>query len=112
MRGRRDVGVGGRYEPDPAILESARATAGRIDAFTAEVKAYLRDHCASLAGKLSEEEMAAYREEVEVLQIQTISYWWPKRPNCGMIFFTGPDECKCWRCDIEDGKLCGLIFDT
>ncbi len=104
--------VGGRYEPDPAILETARATAGRINEFNEEVKVFIKREIEAVPEKVTGEEMELYREEVSALQITNISYWWPKRPTSGMIFFKGPDECKQWRCDIDNGELCNLNFDS
>jgi hypothetical protein len=38
--------------------------------------------------------------------------FWPHRPNDGMIFFDGPDECRCWRCDLIGRVPVGLGFDS
>jgi len=100
--------VGGRYEPDPAILETARATAGRIDEFTEEVKTFLQRQTEAVSEKVSGPALEMYRAEASALRMKSISSWWPKRPMSGMIFFEGPDECKQWRCDIDEGELCNL----
>jgi hypothetical protein len=100
--------VGGRYEPDPALIEMARATAKRIDMFIDEVKA----HCSNEAGHNDFRTMPGVAEEIASLRISDIHYVWPKTPAHGMIYFNGPDELKIWHCDIEDGKLLGLTFDS
>lgn len=104
-RGPITLGVGGRYEPDEQLIETARRTCQHIDEFVDSVAAYLRH----------ESEQPIWRRfaaEVRVQAIKDVYYWWPRKPAAGMIFFTGPDQCRLWHCDIDDGRLCGLAFDS
>ena len=98
------LGVGGRYEPDTALIESARNTFLRIDEFVGEVKAHLKAE--------SEKGWEPASEELNSLTISSVGYYWPKQPNSGLIFFDGPDECKAWRCEINGEQISGLTFDT
>ena len=99
------LGIGGRYEPDPALIETARATLSSIDAFVDSVTEYLQ----------TESHQAAWEplaDEIRALTIHDINYWWPKRPRSGMICFNCPDECGLWRCDVDEGSFSGLTFDS
>lgn len=97
--------VGGRYEPDAALLATARTTFGRIDTFLAEVHEFLQAEAERPAQR-------KFAEEIRSLRVHDIAYWWPKTPQAGMIFFEGPDELKLWHCDIDSNRLSGLVFDS
>jgi hypothetical protein len=97
--------VGGRYEPDKQLLGNAHETFQHIDAFIDRVAAYLKME--------AEQKMWQYfADEINALTISDINYWWPRKPNAGMIFFRGPDDCKVWHCDIDGSRFFGLAFDS
>jgi hypothetical protein len=93
--------VGGRYEPDPALIARARDILGSFDRFAAEVAAYL-------ASEAVRGEWSALAAEIRALAIRDICLFWPGRPDDGMIFFDGPDPCRCWRCDLIGRVPVGL----
>ena len=102
------IWVGGRYEPDERVLETARETVENRDEFLAGVRAFL--HAES--EKFNTPKLRPLMDEVRALKVHDVNYWWPKHPRSGMIFFDGPDECRLWHCDIQDGELSSLVFDT
>ena len=103
--GRITLRVGGRYEPDEALLESARQTFHNLPRFIDRVTDYLREES-------EHETWQEFAEEISALRINDVNYWWPRKPQVGMIFFKGPDECKIWHCDIDGSRLFGLAFDS
>jgi hypothetical protein len=99
------LNVGGRYEPDEKLIETARETFMNIDMFIDKVTAYLKIE--------SEQKLwGMHAQEINTLKIRDINYWWPRKPNAGMVFFNGPDEYKLWHCDIDGPRLYGLAFDS
>jgi hypothetical protein len=99
------IQIGGRYEPDAALIGRAREIVASIDRFAAEVAAFLEDYA-------SRPEWQPAADEIRALSIRDICLFWPNRPDDGMIFFDGPDECRCWRCDLADGIPVSLGFDS
>src|SRR5690349_14466292 len=81
--------VGGRYEPEPVVLTNAGATFERIDEFVGEVEAYLAIEAQNSLWR-------QFCDEIRSLRIHDVSFWWPRNPDSGMIFFDGPDECRLW----------------
>ena len=99
------LSVGGRYEPDERPLRTARETVQQIDSFIDRVADYLK--------RESQQEIwQPFSDEINSLAISDVNYWWPRKPNAGMIFFRGPDECKLWHCDIDGQRFSGLAFDS
>lgn len=105
------LAVGGRYEPDEALLGRLRAIAGDLEGFTKRVKAFVEDQGRYVAETLSEDDARAYQGELRALKIESITCVWPKSPTLIMIYFSGPDECKCWRCDQIGEEFSNLVFD-
>jgi hypothetical protein len=99
------IQIGGRYEPDPALIERARDIAVSIDRLVAEVAAFL-------ACEAARSEWEPFAAEIRALAIRDICLFWPNRPDEGMIFFDAPDEGLCWRCDLVGGVPSGLSFDS
>jgi hypothetical protein len=97
--------IGGRYEPDPALIARARDLLGSFDRFAADVAAFL-------AAEAARAPWSPFAAEIRALVIRDICLFWPQRPDDGMIFFDGPDECRCWRCDLIGGVPGGLGFDS
>jgi hypothetical protein len=97
--------IGGRYEPDPVLVARAREIHASFDRFTARVAAFLETEAAR-------DEWAPFADEIRALAIRDICLFWHTRPDDGMIFFDGPDECLCWRCDLIGQSPTGLGFDS
>lgn len=97
--------IGGRFEPDPALMARARDILVSFDRFAAVVAAFL-------AEEASRKEWEPFAAEIRALKIQDICLFWPRRPDDGMIFFDGPNECRCWRCDLVGRVPAGLSFDS
>ena len=97
--------VGGRYEPDPGLIETARSTCREIDCFIDRVTSYLRHEAQQAA-------WSQFAAELTSLTVHDINYWWPRQPHAGMVFFAGPDACRLWHCDIDGESFSGLAFDT
>jgi hypothetical protein len=97
--------IGGRYEPDPALVARARAIHGSFDRFATDVAGFL-------AVEAAREEWAPFADEIRALAVGDICLFWPHRPDDGLIFFDGPDECRCWRCDLIGRVPVGLGFDS
>ena len=51
-------------------------------------------------------------DEIQALAIRDICLFWPQKTVDGMIFFDGPDEFRCWRCDLVGRVPTGLSFDS
>ena len=96
---------GGDFEPDPALLAHARDIVGEFDAFERRVTEFLRQEAAGIDDPYA-------RAEIEGLQIDEVCLFWPRRPNDGMIYFTGPSDDRLWRCDYVDRACRDLGFDT
>jgi hypothetical protein len=58
------------------------------------------------------EEKKGAAEEINQLKIESFVLCRPNRPDEAMIYFTGPDEFRLWRCDYVKGKLSSLTFDN
>jgi hypothetical protein len=95
--------IGGDGTPDPRLLEHARAIVRSFVEFRSRVGAFLvRD-------------AARWRElanEINGLEIDGVMLTWPDRPRSGMIFFSGGEGGRVWRCDYVDGEPVGLGFDS
>ncbi len=99
------LSIGGRNDPDEKLLETARETLQQIDNFVDRVSDYLS--CES-----QEDTWRQFADEINSLTIADVNYWWPRKPETGMVFFRGPDECKLWHCDINGQQFSGLAFDS
>ncbi len=99
------IEIGGRYEPDPALVARARALLAGFDGFAAEVGGFL-------AAEAGQAEWAVFADEFRALVIRDVCLFWPRRPKDGMVFFDGPTEWRCWRCDIIDRRPTCLGYDS
>lgn len=95
-------GIGGRQTPDPALIRHAVDILNDYSHFKAMVADFL---------KAETVHFKEYEEEIERLTIDDVCLCWPERPNDGMIYFNGPDDCRVWRCDYVSRKPKGLGFD-
>lgn len=97
--------IGGRYSPDPALIARARTMILSFDEFEAGVNAFLDTEA-------SRDFWAPFAAEIRSLSIRDVCLFWPRRLDDGMVFFDGPDECRCWRCDLMGMKPTGLGYDS
>jgi hypothetical protein len=97
--------IGGNTEPDTALVARAREIFESFDRFNREVMSFL-DH------EAAQKEWEPAANEIRSLTISDVCLFWPDRPDDGMIFFDGPDECRCWRCDLIGRAPVGLGFDS
>lgn len=97
--------IGGHYEPDPTLIARAHEILNSFDQLDAGVTRFLADQAAR-------DEWAPFASEISSLSIDDICLFWPRRPDDAMIFFTGPDKCRCWRCDLIGRVPAGLGFDS
>jgi hypothetical protein len=97
--------IGGRFAPDPVLITRARDILSSFDQFAVEVAGFL-------ASEAAREEWSPFADEIRALAIRDLCLFWPHRPDDGMIFFGGPDECRCWRCDLIGRVPSGLGFDS
>jgi hypothetical protein len=102
--------IRGETTPDPPRIDYAREIISNYDEFEKKVMGYLakeaQDNDAS--GKEWKMEMAA---EIRKLVIEDISLTHPKNLRDGMVFFSGPNEFRAWRCDLVNGEPKFLGFD-
>jgi hypothetical protein len=94
--------IAGRYEPAPKLVNHARDIFLGFDTFVAEIEGFLEAEAARM------EPCAA---EIRALAIRDITLFWPDRPDDGMIFFDGGNDCRCWRCELVGRAPIGLTFD-
>jgi hypothetical protein len=88
--------------PHASLLAAARALSADPTKVTAQVASLLR----AFADRVPD---AA--TEVLALQIEAVRLTRPGRPGDGMIYFTGPDAYRVWRCDYVGGVPRDLGFD-
>ena len=97
------IKIGGESSPDAALLAHARNIVGSFDEFRQKVLAFL-----ALEAARSDR----FADEIRGLEIQDVCLFWPERPDDGMIYFSGPDEFRLWRCEYVDRKPTQLGFDS
>ena len=93
----------GNQEPDPVLVQHAIDIVEGEAAFRARVAAFLRDEAIR---------QPLWAAEISELEIQDVNLFWPERPDDGMIYFTGPDEYRVWRCDYVNRVPQDLGFDS
>ena len=97
--------IGGNGKPDPRLIAHAHDIIRSLSEFERLVAAFLADEART------NKSLVRFAEEIAQLTIEDIYLFWPKRPDDGMICFTGPDKFRVWRCDYVGRKLQGLGFD-
>jgi len=100
--------IDGEETPDELSCQHALEILRDYSAFKKMLADFTEDHIES-SGKWKERR--DYVDEVRALVLDQIALWQPAESRKGMVFFTGPDEYRCWRCDFADGKAEGLAFD-
>jgi hypothetical protein len=98
--------VGGYGAPDPQLVSRAREISRGFGEFQTRVRSYLE------GSARAQVERRALAPEIASLQIETIMFAWPDRPQHGMVFFTGASEGREWHCDMIGEDLRDLACDT
>jgi hypothetical protein len=93
----------GGLEPDAVLLEHACDIVRSFTQFEKMIVTFLANEASRLPGAA---------DEIHQLVIEDVMLCWPERPDDGMIFFHGPDQSRCWRCDYVGRKPRGLGFDS
>ena len=104
----RTVGfnLGGQGRPDARLIAHARDIIRSLPEFERMVSAFLADEARTC------KHLTRFADEIRQLTIDHVNLFWPDRPDDGMIYFTGPDEFRVWRCDYVARKPRGLGFDS
>ena len=97
--------IGGEEVPDTKLVAHAHEIHRSWPEFEQRVMAFLAEEAGT--GKSSE----PFAEEVRQLKIEDVCLLRPERPDDGMIYFSGPDEFRVWRCDYVGRRPCDLGFD-
>lgn len=97
--------IAGDSSPSPALVAHARDIVANLTDFKREVASFLSDEVKQ------EKHLARFGDEIRKLTIEHVCLTWPDRPDDGMIYFAGPNEYRCWRCDYVGRKPKGLGFD-
>ena len=97
--------IGGKETPNAVSLSQAHDIIENFEQFQHDVHEFLQQQAVSVS------HLRFWTNEISRLKIETVSLFWPKQPENGMICFHGPDEYRLWRCDYVDGKFAGLAFD-
>lgn len=97
--------IGGKNQPDPALLAHAHDILNHYETFKESVR-----NCIRAESRDYPEDVKA---QLAALQIDNISLCWPTRPDDGMIFFRGSgDDIGLWRCDYVARTPQRLACDT
>jgi hypothetical protein len=94
--------VTGAARPDAGLLAHARALAADSKEFLTQVESLLRAFSDRVPGGAP---------EVLALQVEAVQLPWADRPRDGMVYFSGTDPYRLWRCDYVDRRPQGLVFD-
>jgi hypothetical protein len=95
--------IGGKIEPDSALIAHARDIVRSFPEFEKMVAEFLTSEAKG---------MPSAADEIGQLVIEDVMLCWPKRPDDGMIYFKGPEQYRLWRCDYVGRKPRGLGFDN
>jgi len=91
--------IGGDTHPDPALVAQAHL----LVRSTRELRTQVRN----LLDEMAERE-PQHADEIRELEIEEVLLF----DGAGMIYFTGGDPHRVWRCDLVDGRPVGLGFDS
>lgn len=105
--GKESIGffIAGDAAPAAALVAHAREIVARLPDFKREVASFLSEEVKK------QKHLARLGDEIGHLTIEHVCLMWPDRPDDGMIYFAGPDDNRCWRCDYVKRKPKGLGFD-
>jgi hypothetical protein len=97
--------AGSRTEPSSVLVVSASWFRQNAQQFQEEVSDFLL-----LESKKFGKWPDAVRE-IKALRIESIQLPWTERPTDGMLYFTGNESDRVWRCDVVDRHPMNLGFD-
>jgi hypothetical protein len=100
------VHIAGTPQPDGALVRHAADITKNKEEFVRRVQRFLAEEASSVR------HLSAFKEEVAGLKIESVCFFWPERPEDGMIFFAGGRDDRVWRCDYIGRKPKGLGFDS
>ena len=100
------ITVAGEDEPDPSLLERAKALAADLVELKARVEAVKSEFC-----RRSDALVPSQVAEIEGLRIASVHFQWPERPSEALISFHEVESLRAWRMQFVDGQLVDLNFD-
>jgi len=95
--------IGGGHTPDAGLIAHAVDIVDQPSEFMNMVAAFLEKEA---------QRDARMADQIRHLELESVCLWWPKRPDDGMLYFSGPDEYRLWRCDYRKRTPLGLGFDS
>jgi hypothetical protein len=96
--------IGGDIEPDARLRSHATEIASSADAFLRRIREYLEREAVR---------DVRWADHVRALALEEVCLYWPKRPDDGMLYFSGPDEDhRVWRCGYVEREPQRLGFDS
>lgn len=98
--------IAGTPQPDGSLVRHAADITKKKEAFVQSVQRFLSEETASVR------HLSAFKGEIAGLKIESVSLFWPERPDDGMIFFDGGHDYRGWRCDYVGRTPKGLGFDS
>ena len=100
------ISVSGFQEPDPELLNEARRIHSQRTSYVAKVHEYLREQ------SLRDSDLVPFREEIRSLRVESVNIWRTENDQpSGMIYFSGGDKGRVWRCDFSGDTFSCLGFD-
>jgi len=96
--------IGGDSEPDARLRSHATEIASSAEAFLRRIREYLEREAVR---------DVRWSDHVRGLTLEEVCLYWPKRPDDGMLYFSGPHEDRrLWRCDYVKREPQRLGFDS
>lgn len=96
--------ISGTALPDEQLLGHAADLAAQANSFMDRVRAFLESEAHT---------QTQWADEIRALELDEVCLLWPKRPNDGMLYFTGAQaDLRLWRCDYVNRTPEGLAFDS
>jgi hypothetical protein len=97
------IRIAGADSPDTELMQRAHQLLDGMEHFSSSVSAFIDENALR---------MPAWSSELCKLEIESIYFPWPARPNDGMVFFRGPNPDRGWRCEFRGARLLDLGFDS
>lgn len=95
--------VDGEGAPDPQALAHAECILESFGTFRQRLGEFMQEQAAR-SPKLA-------AQEILQLELESIVLFSQRGSGGGMVYFTGPDEFRVWRCDYRGGEFRDLGFD-
>jgi hypothetical protein len=99
---RMGFSIAGHTQPSSALLAHARDIVQNFENFENMISTFLAEEARRI-------EMTP--NEIGELEVAEVILCWPEKPNDGMIYFSGPEDVRVWRCDYINRKPQNLGFD-